>query len=216
MLTLVLQGMTENIFEAAVREAFGDLFTPTPSPSTKIKRPASVIAPDLAPSKAATRPKRKCTRVVPVASSSNPSLPSTSQKTIQSPNHFSNPPFLNNSYALTSVSSQPVTINALSSSSCIAPSISSAPPLPPVSCTRSTDDSLSSILEMYDTLIAPLLPHPPNCTASNIILRRALIRKQFSREVLKLLHDSSHEQLPLDSLILIINTACSTCGLTLA
>ena len=80
----------------------------------------------------------------------------------------------------------------------------------------SVDDALSYILDAYDSIISPLIPPPANPTPACHALRRALYRKLFSTESLKLIHLLGHPITSLDELIPIIQTACAKSNLLFA
>ena len=85
--------------------------------------------------------------------------------------------------------------------------IESFPPL-------SVDEALDYVLDSFDSLLAPLIPPPSVLTPACMPLRRALYRRQFSTEAVKLIH---HNQpiTSLDSLIPIIQASCAKCNILL-
>ena len=81
--------------------------------------------------------------------------------------------------------------------------------------TTSLDDSLTFMLEAFDSLIAPQIPHPLDSSASNIALRRCLYRKQFNLEAFKQIHSLLEPITSVEQLIPIINSSCVKCGILL-
>jgi len=80
----------------------------------------------------------------------------------------------------------------------------------------SVDDALSYILDAYDSTISPLIPPPANPSPACHALRRALYRKLFSTESLKLIHHLGHPITSLDEFIPLIQAACAKSNLLFA
>ena len=80
----------------------------------------------------------------------------------------------------------------------------------------SIEDLNSYVLDVFDSIISPLIPPPPEPTPSSHVIRRTLFRKQFSNETLTLIHHPSKPITSLDDLIPIIQIACASANLFLS
>ena len=85
-----------------------------------------------------------------------------------------------------------------------------------VSSSFSIEDLHSYVLDVFDSIISPLIPPPPEPTPSSHAIRRTLFRKQFSNETLKLIHNPIKPITSLDDLIPLIQMACTHSNLFLA
>ena len=197
-----------SILEKAWKEAFGELSEEEVG-STAVAR--TVVSSSSATCPASKESSSHRSRVRAVTSVIAPHICGTplDSERLEPKTHPKRPPRSKPLTQITSTSTQSSSTHAPNSCTSTQTSSTHAPD------SFTLDQSLSYVLESFDSLIGPQLPAPPNSTASSMALRRCLYRKQFNLEAFKHLTSLKDPITSVEQLVPVINSSCVKCGIVL-